>query len=245
MLPLLPAHLARLWSRALETAIEPDWVQASILSRRLAPPPHAGPQAWPWPVKLRVLGSFSCEVDGTDLTLASAGAGSKAASRPLALLRRIAAEGGHEGVATDTVAEALWPGEGREGRHKALEVTLARLRRLLGCTDAVLLHDRRLRLHPQRVWLDLVALAALLDQIECAGAASADASPRADPWPAVWTLWRGPPLADDPEQADVQALRERWRARLGSALQAWTRQPGHESRRLRALATDPALAAWI
>ncbi len=166
-LPVLPAHVARLWARALEAGVEADWVRASIVSRDLPPPEPAWPEGWPWSVRVSVLGSFRCSVDGADLALG----GGKAAGKPLALLRRVAVEGGYEGVAADLLAAALWPGEGREGRDKALEVTLARLRRLLGRADAVLMHDRRLRLNPRRVWLDRVALERLLDGLATPAAA--------------------------------------------------------------------------
>jgi hypothetical protein len=171
-------------------------------------------------------------VYGADL----AASGGKASGKPLALLRRLAVEGGYEGISADLLAAALWPGEGREGRDKALEVTLARLRRLLGRADAVLMHDRRLRLNPQRVWLDRVALERLLG-----GRVSAAASD----WPAVWALWRGPMLAGEPGVPELEAARDGLRARMAAALHADSVHPGHRARCLRALAVDPALADWL
>lgn len=238
VLALLPQLVARLWARALDAGFESDWVRASIRSRDLLPPEPAWPAAWPWTVRLCVLGPFVCEVDGRDL---AAGAPGKAAARPLALLRRLAIEGGHDGVAADALARALWPGEGREGRDKALETTLARLRRLLGRADAVLLSDRRLRLNPQRVWLDAAAMARQLDRLQRPPRGGATAIDRDRAWDTVLGLWRGPPLADEPESAWIAAHRERLRSRLAAALRDDERQPGHDGRRLRAIAADPAL----
>lgn len=231
-LPVLPVHMARLWARALEAGVETDWVRASIVSRDLPPPEPAWPEGWPWSVRISVLGGFRCSVDGADL----AANGGKASGKPLALLRRVAVEGGYEGVGADLLAAALWPGEGRDGRDKALEITLARLRRLLGRADAVLLHERRLRLNPQRVWLDRVALERLLDGL---------AAPTVGHWPAVWTLWRGPLLAGEPSTSELDAARNGLRARMAAALHAASAHPGHRARCLRALAVDPELADWL
>lgn len=107
-----------------------------LVLRGLPPPLLAGP-SWSWLIRILVLGPFECEVDGHSLGTYSC----KAASKPLALLRRLAVLTGYEGVSPDSVANELWPGEGREGREKVLETTLARLRKLLGSADAVLLHE--------------------------------------------------------------------------------------------------------
>ncbi len=234
-LGVLPEAVSRLWARALDAGVEVDWVQASVRSRDMAPPAPAWPLAWPWAVRIHVLGSFTCIVGGQDL----ASTPGKAAAKPMALLRRLAAEGGYDGVAADAVARDLWPGEGREGRDKALETTLARLRRLLGAADAVLLHDRRLRLNPRRVWLDSAALARCLGTAPGLDAAG---------WRTVLSLWRGPPLAEVPEGEEAPWLRS-WRTtqrqRMASALLATAVDPGHRARCLSAVAADPGLAAHL
>ena len=112
VLALLPGFVARLWARALDAGIETDWIHASIRARDLLPPEPSWPNAWPWSVRLSVLGTCSCVVGALDLAASAPG---KAAAKPLALLRRLAAEGGHDGVSADVLAQALWPGEGREG----------------------------------------------------------------------------------------------------------------------------------
>lgn len=232
VLVVLPDLVARLWARALEAHVEADWVRASIISRDLPPPEPAWPTGWPWAVRIHVLGPFACVVGGRDL----AATPGKSAVKTLALLRRLAAEGGYAGVASDVLALDLWPGEGREGRDKALETTLARLRRMLGHADAVLLYERRLRLNPRRVWLDSAALVRALEVATLL-------DPRG--WDEALGLWRGAPLSDEGNALWVSAWRERQRMRLAAALLAAADQPSHLARRLRAVAADPGLGAYL
>lgn len=246
VLGLLPAVMARLWARALEAGVEPDWVRAAIVSRRLAPPEPAWPEAWPWSLRLRVLGGFelrSPRSGGTE--------GVKSASRPIDLLRRLAAECGLEPISSDTLAAALWPGEGREGRHKALETTLSRLRRQMGDPAALRLSERRLRLDGTRVWLDAAALQRQLALID-AGVQSGDPerlTRLARDWHEALQLWRGPLLADEGSDEQVApwllAARTQWRRRMAASLLASAALPGHEARCLRAVAADAGLQAWL
>lgn len=238
VLALLPQFVASLWARALEAGIEVDWVRASIRTRDLLPPEPSWPTGWPWSVRLSVLGAGSCVVGGLDLAASASG---KAAAKPMALLRRLAVEGGHDGVAADVLAQALWPGEGREGRNKALETTLARLRRMLGHANAVLVSERRLRLNPQRVWLDSAALHRQLDRLQRGARGEVTGIDRARAWDAVFQLWRGPLLADEPDAPWIEARRDRLRRRMAAALHADGSTAGDSERRLRAIAADPLL----
>lgn len=241
VLALLPAPVARLWARALQAGIEPDWIRASIRSRDLPSPEPGWPRTWPWALRVEVLGKFNCTTDTGTSLMATAG---KAAARPLMLLRRVAADGGYEGVSADAVAKDLWPGDGREGRDKALETTLARLRRLLGHADVVLLHERRLRLNPRRVWLDSAALSREVGRLQGAGnTASAEEIQAA--WQEVFVLWRGPPLAGEPAAPWLHTLRQRLRGQLAAALLLHADEPGHRARCLQAVSADPELAELL
>jgi hypothetical protein len=226
----LPRQIARLFARALEAGIETAWVVNAIQMRDLAPPALASP-LWPWPVRLRLLGSFECDVGGKPVAKGSV----KAAAKPLALLRRIAVLAGYEGVSADTVSRGLWPGEGREGREKVLETTLARLRKLLGCADAVLLQEHRLRLNPHRVWLDMAMLTGELDRLRDPGAGELR-------WRVIFGLYRGP-LLDDETDAWINPWRDRLRGLLAASLLTARDRPGDRERWLRACAADPALAS--
>lgn len=225
----LPRQIARLFARALDAGVEAAWVVNAIQRRDLPPPALASP-CWPWPVRLRLLGAFECEVEGRPFAAGSV----KAAAKPLALLRRIAVLAGYEAVSAETVARGLWPGEGREGREKVLETTLARLRRLLGSADAVLLHEHRLRLNPRRVWIDLAMLTAELNALQVPG--SSDLR-----WRVIFGLYRGP-LLNDEADAWITPWRERLRALLAASLLTARGTPGDRERWLRACAADAALA---
>ena len=237
VLPLLPEHIARLFARALASGVETDWVRAAIRTRALGAPPGA-PEGWPWSVKVYTLGPFRVAAELGPLREPPRDA-RKASSKPLELLRFLAMHG-HDAVLVDRVAESLWPGDGREGRQKAFDITTARLRRLLGNDAAVSVNDHRMRLNPQCVWVDVQALNDRLAEGEVAAEGSLAAGAALD---AALALYRGPCLADSRE-AWATTARDRLRARLAAALLRATRWPGvsPSQRRewtLRATSADP------
>lgn len=239
VLPFLPEFVARLFARPLDGGIEVEWVRAVIRFRDLKPPPGAT-RHWPWPVRVQVLGDFRVEGDAGPLQPHAAAPG-RAASKPLDLLRLLAAHG-YDGVPVDDLALALWPGDGREGRQKAFDITAARLRRLLGRDEAVLVHDRRARLNAHCVWLDLAALHQRLEQAEAATDDSAALRAALD---AALALYCGPCLADRREPW-ADAARARVRASLAAALLLALNRDGgdrHHARvvALKCAAVDPAL----
>ena len=238
-LPSLPGHVARLFVRALGTGVEIEWVRAAIRTRNMPAPPQA-PESWPWAVRVRAFGGFDVSTDGRRLH-----DGRKAASKPLELLRLLAAHG-NAAVRVDLIAENLWPRDGREGRQKAFDVTIARLRRLLNCDAAVIVYDHRARLNGETVWTDVQALGDHLARGEAAAAGSADASAAFD---AAILLYRGACLADS-VQPWARAAALRLRERLAAALLRELRsgEAGTTQRRewiLRASAADPLLGAMI
>ena len=242
-LPSLPGHVARLFVRALETGVEVEWVRSAIRTRNLPAPPQA-PESWPWAVRVRALGGFEVftqegrKGDGTRDAR-------KAASKPLELLRLLAAHG-NEAVRVESIAESLWPGDGREGRQKAFDITVARLRRLLDCDAAVIVYDHRARLNGEIVWTDVQALGDHLARGEAAAAGSADAAAAFD---AALLLYRGACLTDSTQpwaRAAALALRERLAAALLRELRS--ADAGTTQRRewiLRASAADPLLGAML
>jgi hypothetical protein len=192
-LPSLPGHVARLFARALERA----WRSSGC-----GGDPHRNPAGAAAGARVVALGGARARarrLRGVDRTVA-ADDGRKAASKPLELLRLLAAHG-TEAVRVDLIAESLWPGDGREGRQKAFDVTVARLRRLLDCDAAVIVYDHRARLNGEIVWTDVQALG---DHWRGGGAAagSVDAVPRSTPRcfstaapasPTAPSRGRGPP----------------------------------------------------
>ena len=243
VLPMLPEYIARLFARALAAGVEVDWVRAAIRTRALSPP-RGAPEAWPWAVIVRALGPFELVTESGPMRQPSADA-RKASSKPLELLRFLAAHG-HDAVPVEAVAAALWPGDGREGRQKAFDITAARLRRLLGHDGAISVHDRRVRLNGQFVWVDAQALNDRLTEGESAAQGSAPAGAALE---AALALYRGPFLPDSKEDWAVVA-RERLRTRLAAVLLRTLRSAditGSQSREwtLRVTSADPRVAQLI
>ena len=239
VLPLLPRHIGQVFAQALAQGAETDWVRAAIRTRRLAAPLGA-PEAWPWAVRVHALGGFEVFSDSGN-ALGRTPEGRKAASKPLELLRYLACRG-TEPASTETVARELWPGDGRDGRQKAFEVTVARLRRLLAQDSALLVQDHGIRLNADCVWVDVQALNDRLAACERAAPCSLAAVRALD---AALGLYRGACLAHN-GQAWALAAAERWRTRLAAALLHAARGEGGSPAQarewmLRALSADPGI----
>lgn len=200
-LPEVEAELAR---EALAHEIEPAAVRRHVLHRAL-PGPDPAQAEWPWVLALHSLGGFGAQLHGTSLTRA----GTKTAQRPLDLLRALLA---HGSVALP-VAQAcdwLWPEADPAAQRKSFDVTLMRLRRMLGDPRLLQLEGGRLWLDPRWCWSDVAALHTLAARI-------ADAREPTRAQLQAWArqllaLLRGPFL-DGEDAAWVLAARERWRRR--------------------------------
>ncbi len=201
-----PIVMARLCTRALERGIEVDYVRAFVRAHDLRPEqaPVDVPD-WPWAVGIRALGPLEVRRDG-QLVL---GDGSRGQQRPLTLLRVLLALGGRQ-VPIPQLIDALWP-ECDAGRA-ALDVTLMRLRRLLGVPEALVMEDGRISLNEHRCWVDAWLVDRLLDRADAARRLHDERSMEAQLTRAL-AAYRGPLLAD---VADAWALapRERLRRRL-------------------------------
>jgi DNA-binding SARP family transcriptional activator len=136
-----------LLAEACEAGIEVDYVTRLIRQYRVAAPEGAR-GSWPWPVKVHTLGRFEVHVDGAPLEFSG-----KAPRKPLALLKSIIAFGA-VGVPAGALIDALWPEEEGDAARKSLDVTIARLRRLLGRGDALLVSDETVTLNPKLCWVD-------------------------------------------------------------------------------------------
>ncbi len=74
--------------------------------------------------------------------------------KPFELLQALIALGGRD-VHSETLAAALWPDADGDKAQNAFDVTLHRLRRVFEIKELFLLHDRRLTLNSQLVWVDV------------------------------------------------------------------------------------------
>jgi DNA-binding SARP family transcriptional activator len=170
--PDLAARLAHL---ALERGIETDFVRTLIERNALAPPPDAGP-AWPFRLRIGILGGFELMRDGQPMTFAG-----KAQQRPLDLLKLLIALGGRD-VETQQLMAALWPDADGSAAKTSFDTTLFRLRKLFDVDNALVLAAGKLSLDRSLAWTDLWALesafAVAQDAIDGRGGSASDAARR-------------------------------------------------------------------
>jgi len=189
-----PKSMAYLCSQALAANIEPEHCRALIAAHRLAPPDAARfADHWPYPVKIHTLGSFTLLKDGQPLRFEG-----KPQRKPLELLKVLIALGGRE-VRDERLSAILWPDAAGDAAHSAFSTTLARLRKLLGGDDTVVVQDGRVSLNPRHCWLDIWALEARI--------AATEVTP-------VLALYRGAFLEQESDAAWVLPARERLRSRF-------------------------------
>ena len=152
--------LCRLLQVALEHDIEPAYVKSLIRERELVPEsPPLDLEGWPWPVKIHVLSEPAVEIQGKAC---------RVTGKPLELIRTLAATGPGRALNAGTVADNLWPDADGDAAHHSFETTLYRLRKTLGCPQAIEFQDRRVRLDPSYCWVDLWAAEHLLKRLDAA-----------------------------------------------------------------------------
>jgi ATP/maltotriose-dependent transcriptional regulator MalT/DNA-binding SARP family transcriptional activator len=209
----LRGSLAQLADLALDAGIEPAFSRELIQRRRLKPASLASP-AWPWPLRITTLGAFALAVDGEPLRFD----GAKAPKKPLALLKALVAFGG-AGVPEAALADALWPDEEADAAHDALNVALHRLRKLLPQgAERLRLHDGRLDLDADSVWIDCRAFEQLVAEAD-AKVTSGAVLP-VELLHRALALYRGHFLATDADQPWTVSARERLRSKFGRVVAA-------------------------
>lgn len=169
-------------------------------------------ESWPWPLRIRVLGSSKVDIQrDTEIETKK-----KPPHRLLDMLEAMICFGPE--VTADRLAEALWPDAEGDQLRGNLSASLHRLRKLLGRDDAVLQRDARISLNPAVVWTDVLAFERLSDHITTADTAlSGEYLARAE---QAYALYRGPLLPGVSHTwttAPRERLRDRYR-RLSSSL---------------------------
>ena len=219
-----PEMMARLCVTALEEDVEAEYARALVRRRGLIPrvPPYHL-EAWPWPLRLRTLGTFAVDAEGAE----AEGKGRKQ-GRPTDLLKVLVALGGRD-VRAEQVAEALWPHVDGDYAYRSLTTALHRLRKLLGDEEMVQLADGRLSLDPQRCWLDTWALGQVATDLDAVlrqppGAGTVRALGHLEE--RLFALYAGPFLAGESSSPHYLACREKQRARF---VQATTRLAAHHA----------------
>ncbi len=150
---LLAPLAARLCADALRLGIEPAFARRTVRERNLPAPSRFDPD-WPWPIRIHALGGMRIVID--DMPLAP---GPRVARKPLDLLKAVIAYGPAP-LDAAVVLDALWPDADGAAARSAFDMTLMRLRKVLGHDEALRLDAGHLSFDPACVWVDAHAYAA-------------------------------------------------------------------------------------
>jgi LuxR family transcriptional regulator, maltose regulon positive regulatory protein len=205
----------RLLTVALVDGIEPEYARVLIAEFAItAESPDV--EAWPWPIKVRTLGGFALAIDGAPLRSPR-----KTQKKPLELLKALIAQGG-QAVSASQLTESLWPDADGDTAADAFEVTLRRLRRMLGRDDAVQLANGRLSLNAGCCWLDTWAFERAHSRTEhlAAGAASMSDAELETLSQRLMALYSGHFLAGDEEKSWLLGRRQRFASQMFRGLMA-------------------------
>lgn len=210
-----PRMMAQLCGFALEQHIGEEYVASLIRRRSLRA--ELPIENWPWPVRVYTLGRFDVLAGGEALRVEG-----KAQRRTLELLKILVALGGHD-IPADQLIDVLWPEPAQGDGQKALDITIHRLRKLLGSEETVQVSDRRATLNPQLVWVVAAALEHALAPLVAATHAAAPAIELlVEAAPAVLHLYRGQLLAGVAAKAWQLPTREH----LGGRIQRYALRLG-------------------
>lgn len=229
----LPEFIGPLCARALNAGIEVDYVQRLIRTRGLLP---ASPciDAWPWPVRIYTLGRFSVLRENTPIVFSG-----KAQKRTLQLLKALVAYGGRD-VSGMTLAAALWRDEINDAQH-ALDMTVSRLRKLLGRDNAIIVQDGKISLNDKLCFVDIWSFERKTNE--------AEKIPGAEGLPlyvGAMSLYQGQFLNGETEEAWLLPRRERLRSRYlrlaleyGALLESQGEAPAAADSYQRAIEIEP------
>jgi DNA-binding SARP family transcriptional activator len=189
--------LARLVPYALELEIEVPYCRSIILKRSIKPPSADIPH-WPWPLRIKAMGTLEIFVDEVALEFHG-----KSKGKPVDLLKVLLAHSA--GIETTHVMDLLWPDLEGDGARNAFDLALHRLRKLLKAKDTVLLVQGHLLINTRLIWVDAFVLGRM-----SAEGLSGDLTRLVSRFLA---LYRAPFLADD-ETPSIFAARERLRSQF-------------------------------
>lgn len=210
--------LSSVLAAAMERTVEVESARAMITTLRLLPPRNAG-DSWPWPLRIRLLGGLGVVRDGVPMEGAR-----KPARKLLALLKALACAGA-EGATEIQLMDWLWPeSEGDAGR-RALDVSVHRLRALLGGAEFITASHGRIRLEAKHTWVDAWAFEEATRNPDIEERSIRRAS----------DLYEGMVLPEDMDAAWTVSCRERLRDRFNRLIQNHATLLESRSDHLRAL----------
>jgi ATP/maltotriose-dependent transcriptional regulator MalT/DNA-binding SARP family transcriptional activator len=200
--------MVRVCEKALEAGIEVEYVQDLIRKRHLTPKePPLHLENWPWPVKIYTLGKFELFKDGKPIQFSR-----KAQQKPLSMLKALIASGGNA-VVVDQIEDTLWPDADGDVAHHSFEMTLHRLRKLIGNENAIQYREGRITLDPRYCWVDVWAVERILGGIDDKQREELTDTAALITQKAI-EMYRGPFLAGEVEQSWMVSIRERLRRKF-------------------------------
>jgi DNA-binding SARP family transcriptional activator len=223
----IPDAAAKVCAAALEADVYVDFVHETIYQRGLAAPAGAT-QRWPWPLRIKTLGTLAVELHGKPLAFPG-----RTQAKPLELLCYLASS-------TDMRADnlslcaALWSADDLSKSNKSLETTISRLRKLLGHDDFVLVAHGQVWLDSGAVWCDWAHMRMLSQQLSTAAATTQATTLNVEmAAKEVLVCYRGPFLAGSEETPWLLGRRadavQRFVATALSAKAAWQRTSGPQA----------------
>jgi ATP/maltotriose-dependent transcriptional regulator MalT/DNA-binding SARP family transcriptional activator len=218
--------MIRLCIKALESGMEVEYVQELILhlKNNIEKPPLFL-ETWPWPLKIYTLGRFELLKKGQPVPF-----NRKAQRKPLSLLKALIALGSQE-VKEEELADFLWPEAEGDAAHHSFEVTLHRLRSLIGIPEALRFKDGRLSLNPSCCWVDIHAFEQVLAQArDCIKEGSTDRAGLLTQ--KAIEMYQGPFLAGETELPRVISISERLRNKFLRSV-SWLGQYWEEMEKLK------------
>jgi DNA-binding SARP family transcriptional activator len=203
-----PSAMARICARALDAGIEVEYVEELIRRRNLIPEkPILHVENWPWPIKIYTLGQFELIKDGKPIRFSR-----KTQQKPLSMLKALIAFGGKE-VREDQIEDALWPEADGDAAHHSFEMTLHRLRKLIGHEKAIQYQEGRVTLDPGYCWVDVRAFEYFFEEADGKMKEGLTESSVQFTHRAI-EMYRGPFLSGEIEHPWVISTRERLRRRF-------------------------------
>jgi DNA-binding SARP family transcriptional activator len=191
---------SELFGDAVRAQIDPPYVAGLIRKFRI-PCTDPSLEAWPWPVKVRTLGTFQIIIEDEPISFSH-----KVPRKPLALLRAIIASGGSD-VPAHWLTDALWGDESADVAMENLRIAIHRLRKLLVFPETIQWNDGLLTLDRQRCWVDIWALDTAVNAQTGGDRA---AMPDQDP---LLAIYKGPFLPGD-DAPWALSMREKLRSRF-------------------------------
>lgn len=197
--------MARLCAEALNAGIEVSYVNNVIRSQRLVPSAEIDCAAWPWPVRIYVLGRFEVQLEGEPLAFTG-----KAPKKPLELLKALIAKG--PGAVEQTlIAQNLWADSEGDAAESAVRMALHRLRKLLGSDESILVQESKLQINPALCWVDAWAFEKACRALEPDGHSARKAAISAHRSLPALRLYVGEAFATEAPQPWMLPARDRWR----------------------------------